>query len=90
MSGCPQGWLCQGPAYWPGRTTLRFPSFLVAEFPGATVTEVPGTRTCCATFHRAITQMGTEASPGCDSGCRRGEGGGQHSAPCTQDKYPCR
>lgn len=86
--GCLRGWLCQSPVVWPGRTTLHFPSFLVSEFLGAAVTEALGTRTCCGISHRAVIQMGTELSLGSGCGCRRGEGGGQRSTPCTYNKYP--
>lgn len=88
--GCIQGWLCQSPVVWPSRNTLHCPLFLVAEFPGAAITKrwIPG---CVAVFsHCAITWMSTGASPGSSSGCKRGEGGGQHSIPLTQDEYRCR
>lgn len=86
--GCLQGRLCQSPAVEPGSTTLCFPLFLVADFPGAALTKALCTSMCCSISHHVI-RMGTEVSPGSGFGCRRGEGGGQRSTPCTQDKYPC-
>ena len=81
-------WLCQSPSVWPGRTTLRFPSFLVAEFPGAAVTKrwVPG---CVAAS--PITPLPGRAQrcpwdPAVVAGGERVVG---RQRPCAQDKCPC-
>ena len=61
---CLRGWLCQSPAVWFGRTTLHFPSFLVAEFLGGTVTEALGTRTRCGISSHALFRLAQRCPQG--------------------------